>query len=71
MKKKSATISVDEAAEVLGVSRGSAYKAAHSGELPTIKIGKRLLILRDKFTQMLTQEISAPTVKKTDEAQRG
>jgi excisionase family DNA binding protein len=54
MKKKSAaTISIDEAAEVLGVSRGSAYKAAHAGELPIIKIGKRLLILRDKFEEML------------------
>jgi excisionase family DNA binding protein len=52
MKKKPMTLSVDEAAKALGVSRGSAYKAAHAGELPTIKIGKRLLILRDKFERM-------------------
>jgi excisionase family DNA binding protein len=56
-KNMSVTISVDEVAEVLGVSRGSAYKAAHSGELPTIKIGKRLLILRDQFERMLDEPI--------------
>jgi excisionase family DNA binding protein len=47
-----ATLTVDEAALILGVSRNSAYQAARTGELPTIKIGKRLLVPRIAFEKM-------------------
>jgi len=39
-----ATISVPEAAKRLGIGRNSAYEAARRGELPTIRIGKLLLV---------------------------
>ena len=42
--EKRAVVSVEEAGEVMNLSRGSAYKAARSGELPTIRIGKRMLV---------------------------
>lgn len=42
--RSSTTISVEQAAPILGISRGSAYEAARSGELPTIRIGRRLLV---------------------------
>jgi len=38
------TRSVEEAAQILGISRASAHAAARSGELPTIRIGNRLLV---------------------------
>ncbi len=38
------TLSVDEAAKKLGISRNSLYHAIQAGELPVLKIGKRLLI---------------------------
>jgi len=39
------TVTIEEAARLLGVSRGSAYAAAHDGSLPTIRLGaKRLLV---------------------------
>lgn len=38
------TISITEAAERLGISRNLAYEAARRGDIPTIKIGKRLLV---------------------------
>ncbi len=38
------TMTVEEAGELMGLSRGSAYKAVRAGELPVIKVGKRLLI---------------------------
>ena len=49
------TYSVDEAAEALGVSRASAYEAVRRGEIPHIKIGKRILIPRS-FLQSLTKK---------------
>ena len=38
------TLSVEEAGRLLGLSRGSAYQAARTGELPTIRIGHRLIV---------------------------
>jgi excisionase family DNA binding protein len=38
------TIKIEEAARVLGISRNTAYDAAKNGQLPTVKIGKRLLV---------------------------
>jgi len=47
------TYSVDEAAEVLGISRASAYEAIRKGEIPHIKIGKRILIPRVMLDDLL------------------
>jgi excisionase family DNA binding protein len=38
------TLTVPEAACVLGIGLSKAYEAARTGELPTIKIGKRILV---------------------------
>lgn len=39
-----ATMSVEEAGRILGIGRGSAYRAARKGEIPTIRLGRRLLV---------------------------
>lgn len=36
---ETATISIREAADLLGVSWSSAYRLARTGELPTIRVG--------------------------------
>ncbi len=41
------TLSVDEAARILGVSRGRAYASARDGSLPTIRLGKRFLVPKE------------------------
>lgn len=46
-------ISVEAAAKLLSISRGSAYAAAACGELPTIRIGRRLLVPVAKLNAML------------------
>jgi excisionase family DNA binding protein len=38
------TLTVPEAAKVLGIGRTAAYEAAHTGEIPTIRVGKRILV---------------------------
>ncbi|WNB84522.1 helix-turn-helix domain-containing protein [Cellulomonas sp. ATA003] len=38
------TVSVQVAAKVLGIGRNQAYQAAHNGELPTLRIGRRILV---------------------------
>ena len=54
-----ATLSVAEAGERLGVSRNLAYEAARRGEIPTIKIGGRILVPVAAFNRML-EEASQP-----------
>ncbi len=38
------TLTIPEAAKVLGIGRNQAYEAAKRGDIVTIKIGKRLLV---------------------------
>jgi excisionase family DNA binding protein len=47
------TYTIEEAGALLGLSRNSVYKAAHSGALPTVRIGFRLLVPRQALDQML------------------
>lgn len=37
-------LTIDEAAAVLRISRQSAYEAARRGEIPTIRLGRRILV---------------------------
>ena len=37
-------ISILEAAKVLGISRSYAYQMAATGELPTLRLGRRILV---------------------------
>jgi excisionase family DNA binding protein len=47
------TMSVEDAARLLGVSRGLAYEAARKGELPTIRLGRRLLVPRARLLELV------------------
>jgi excisionase family DNA binding protein len=38
------TITVTEAAELLGIGRTAAYEAARRGEIPTRRLGHRLVV---------------------------
>ena len=47
------TMHVEQAAELFGVSRASAYKGIASGEIPSIRIGKRILVPTAAVLEML------------------
>lgn len=49
------TLSVDEAAKLLGISRGLAYEAVRTGEIPSIRFGKRVLIPRLALEKKLAE----------------
>jgi len=49
------TITVPEAGEQLGLGRNAAYEAAKRGEIPTVRIGRRLLVPRDAIDRLLEQ----------------
>jgi excisionase family DNA binding protein len=47
------TISVEDAGRLLGMSRPSAYAAVQRGDIPSIRIGRRLIIPTAKILAML------------------
>jgi excisionase family DNA binding protein len=51
-KSQRLTLTVDEAAKALGINRGLAYSLARSGEIPSIRLGKRLLVIRAAFEKL-------------------
>ena len=58
---KKLTLTVPEAAERLGIGRNSGYEAARTGQIPTIKIGGRVLVPSDLFDQLLDGSWKPPT----------
>jgi excisionase family DNA binding protein len=53
MNESTLTISVEECAKALGISKVSAYAAVRRGDLPTLKIGRRILVSRKGLEAML------------------
>ncbi|TPM11530.1 helix-turn-helix domain-containing protein [Mesorhizobium sp. B2-3-11] len=51
-----ATLTIVEASRRLGIGRNQAYEAARKGEIPSIKIGKRLLVPKVALERMLSGE---------------
>lgn len=47
------TYTVREAADLLGLSKNSAYQACLKGEIPHLKIGKRILIPKARLERLL------------------
>lgn len=55
---------VPEAGRLLGLSRNASYAAAQRGDIPTIQIGRLLLVPKVQFHRMLelTAEASEPGI---------
>ena len=53
------TLTVEEAGQWLGIGRSAAYAAANRGELPTIRIGRRMVVPKDALERMLAGQGTA------------
>jgi len=53
------TTSVPEAGKLLGIGRNAACEAARRGDIPTIKIGKRVVVPTALLKRMLGLEPAA------------
>jgi excisionase family DNA binding protein len=51
------TYTVEEAGRLLGICRNSAYQLAAAGEIPTIRLGRRLVVPKTALDRLL----EAPT----------
>ena len=53
----SVTLKADEVAQVLGISRANAYVLMHSADFPTLRIGKRMVVPKDKLIEWINKQI--------------
>jgi excisionase family DNA binding protein len=54
------TLTVEEAAAALGISRAFAYEAVRRGEIPSIRIGRRVLVPRAALGKLLDGASALP-----------
>ena len=50
-------LSVPEVAIVLGISRAAAYELARSKNFPSLRIGTRIVVPKDKFINWIDRKV--------------
>jgi excisionase family DNA binding protein len=61
MDSERMTLSIDEAATVLGISRAHAYGLVRRGELPRLRLGRRVVIPRKSLEEFLAAATTGST----------
>ena len=51
-------LSVPEIAAVLGVSRAASYELARSKDFPSLRIGTRIVVPKDKFIEWVNRKVA-------------
>lgn len=57
---QSLTITVERAGQLLGISRGLAYELVHRGELPAIRLGRRIVVPARAIDDILRDGLERP-----------
>lgn len=57
------TYTVEEAARLLGIGRNTAYEAVARGEVPVIRVGRRLLVPRAALERLMEPSVPAQQTK--------
>ena len=65
MDEERLTLTVDEAAKLLGIGRQLAYDRVKTGEIPALKIGRRLLVPRRALEKLLDGSQSAGVTERS------
>lgn len=66
------TLTVEEAAEILGISRAFAYNLVKTEQLPSVRLGRRLVVPRRALERLLHadrghgREAGAPLATESD-----
>ena len=59
MSEEKLVFSVEEAGKLLSISRATAFARANDGSLPTIRLGRRLLVPKAQLERLLNGEQSS------------
>ncbi|HEY8745474.1 MAG TPA: helix-turn-helix domain-containing protein [Chloroflexota bacterium] len=53
LESQSLTLTIPQVARVLGISVSHAYESARKGEIPTFKVGARVLVSRQRLQELV------------------
>ena len=59
MEQLPITLSANQVAQVLGISRANAYTLMHSKGFPTIQIGKRMVVPKNKLIEWMERQTTS------------
>ena len=65
-EKEPIVYSPDEARKLLKISRGLIYEAINTGRIPSIRIGRRILIPRSGLERLLNEGADAKIREESD-----
>ena len=57
-----AILNTNQLAEILGISRASAYQLLHMDSFPTLRIGKRMLVPKEKLMLWIDQHTGGDVI---------
>ena len=57
-----AILNANQLAELLGISRASAYQLLHMDSFPTLRIGKRMLVPKEKLMLWIDQHTGGDVI---------
>ena len=60
MDEKKLTVSVDECAVLLGISRGLCFQMVHEGKIPHLRFNKRIVIPKWAIEELLGKREPQP-----------
>jgi excisionase family DNA binding protein len=47
------TLTVEQAAKILGIGRSTAYELVHTGAIPSLRLGRRIVVPTAKLAEQL------------------
>ena len=65
------TYTIPEVAQLLGISRSTAYECVRRGEIPALSLGRRKVIPRAALDALLTTEAASTAGASSDDASTG
>jgi excisionase family DNA binding protein len=48
------TLTVEETAKLLGIGRSTAYELVHTGDIPSLRLGRRIVVPVARLAELLT-----------------
>ena len=64
------TLTVPEVGEALGISRAAAYELVRSRGFPSMRIGTRILVPKDKFITWINEQVEVDAGENTRRLQK-
>lgn len=62
MRDLPAVLTVEEVADVLRIGRTAAYQAVKAGEIPSLRLGRKIRVPRAALERLLEPDASPPAV---------